>query len=85
MASHCYLVGPPGELFVEYLVRHCALSDLKRDVVEGSKDYFGSTSSYHPYSYKKVEVCSVLKMHKIFCLTAVCIYALLYVVNQLHF
>ncbi|KAJ8753981.1 hypothetical protein K2173_001879 [Erythroxylum novogranatense] len=26
MASHCYLVGPPGELFVEYLVRHCALS-----------------------------------------------------------
>ncbi|CAA3013297.1 SHOOT GRAVITROPISM 6 isoform X1 [Olea europaea subsp. europaea] len=55
MASHCYLVGPPGELFVEYLVRHCALSDLKRDVVEGSKDYFGSTSSYHPYSYKKVE------------------------------
>ncbi|KAK9168546.1 hypothetical protein Syun_000686 [Stephania yunnanensis] len=27
MASHCYLVGPSGELFVEYLVRHCAISD----------------------------------------------------------
>ncbi|GFS45810.1 ARM repeat superfamily protein [Actinidia rufa] len=27
MASHCYLDGPFGELFVEYLVRHCAISD----------------------------------------------------------
>ncbi|XP_074563912.1 protein SHOOT GRAVITROPISM 6-like isoform X2 [Curcuma longa] len=27
MASHCYLSGPPAELFVEYLVRHCAISD----------------------------------------------------------
>ncbi|KAI9086376.1 hypothetical protein K1719_031830 [Acacia pycnantha] len=27
MASHCYLVGSSGELFVEYLVRHCALID----------------------------------------------------------
>ncbi|OWM69676.1 hypothetical protein CDL15_Pgr025525 [Punica granatum] len=34
MASHCYLVGPSGELFVEYLVRHCAVSDLERDDAE---------------------------------------------------
>ncbi|GLT92277.1 hypothetical protein SLE2022_101210 [Rubroshorea leprosula] len=27
MASHCYLVGPSADLFVEYLVCHCALSD----------------------------------------------------------
>ncbi|MED6125911.1 Protein SHOOT GRAVITROPISM 6, partial [Stylosanthes scabra] len=27
MASHCYLVGSSGELFIEYLVRHCALTD----------------------------------------------------------
>lgn len=27
MASHCYLVGPSGESFVEYLVRHCALME----------------------------------------------------------
>ncbi|KAI3989746.1 hypothetical protein MKX01_040716 [Papaver californicum] len=27
MASHCYLVGPAGELFVEYLVCHCSISD----------------------------------------------------------
>ncbi|KAF7804391.1 protein SHOOT GRAVITROPISM 6 isoform X1 [Senna tora] len=27
MASHCFLVGSSGELFVEYLVRHCALRD----------------------------------------------------------
>jgi hypothetical protein len=27
MASHCYLVGPSGELFVEYLVRHSAIGE----------------------------------------------------------
>nr|XP_025666217.1 protein SHOOT GRAVITROPISM 6 isoform X2 [Arachis hypogaea] len=27
MASHCYLVGSSGELFIEYLVRHCALTE----------------------------------------------------------
>lgn len=37
MASHCYLVGPSGELFVEYLVRHCALSDQKKYDNESSK------------------------------------------------
>ncbi|CAN1275901.1 Protein SHOOT GRAVITROPISM 6 [Linum perenne] len=31
MASHCYFVGPSGEIFVEYLVRHCALSDNERN------------------------------------------------------
>ncbi|CAI0469322.1 unnamed protein product [Linum tenue] len=30
MASHCYFVGPSGEIFVEYLVRHCALSETER-------------------------------------------------------
>ncbi|KAF7818680.1 protein SHOOT GRAVITROPISM 6 isoform X1 [Senna tora] len=30
MASHCYLIGSSGELFVEYLVRHCALTDQKQ-------------------------------------------------------
>ncbi|CAH2052437.1 unnamed protein product [Thlaspi arvense] len=28
MASHCYLVGPSGELFVEYLVRHAAVEEI---------------------------------------------------------
>uniref|UniRef100_M4DL42 Uncharacterized protein n=1 Tax=Brassica campestris TaxID=3711 RepID=M4DL42_BRACM len=28
MASHCYLVGPSGELFVEYLVRHSAIGEI---------------------------------------------------------
>ncbi|XP_015574858.1 protein SHOOT GRAVITROPISM 6 isoform X1 [Ricinus communis] len=37
MASHCYLVGPSGELFIEYLVRHCALSDLERNDPDNSK------------------------------------------------
>ncbi|KDP29202.1 hypothetical protein JCGZ_16591 [Jatropha curcas] len=37
MASHCYLVGSSGELFIEYLVRHCALSDLDSNDPENSK------------------------------------------------
>jgi hypothetical protein len=27
MASHCYLVGSSGELFIEYLIRNCALTE----------------------------------------------------------
>lgn len=42
MASHCYLIGPSGELFVEYLVRHCALSDQKKYVNESSKVKIGA-------------------------------------------
>ncbi|KAL5709726.1 Protein SHOOT GRAVITROPISM 6 [Ranunculus cassubicifolius] len=38
MASHCYLVGPSGELFVEYLVRHCAISDEEIKEFETSKE-----------------------------------------------
>ncbi|KAF8005603.1 hypothetical protein BT93_K0021 [Corymbia citriodora subsp. variegata] len=38
MASHCYLVGPSEELFVEYLVRHCALSDHERTDPESLKE-----------------------------------------------
>ncbi|WCJ34428.1 ARM repeat superfamily protein [Euphorbia peplus] len=42
MASHCYLVGPSAELFVEYLVRHCALSDIDRSDIENFKVKFGN-------------------------------------------
>ncbi|XP_061352593.1 protein SHOOT GRAVITROPISM 6 isoform X2 [Gastrolobium bilobum] len=34
MASHCYLVGSSGEMFVEFLVRHCALTDQNRNDLE---------------------------------------------------
>ncbi|KAJ4833816.1 Protein SHOOT GRAVITROPISM 6 [Turnera subulata] len=37
MASHCYFVGSSGELFVEYLVRNCALPDQDRHEPENSK------------------------------------------------
>lgn len=55
MASHCYLVGPSGELFVEYLVRHCALTEMDRSDFERSKDVSGNT--YVPFQYKRSEVC----------------------------
>ncbi|KAM2569015.1 hypothetical protein TB2_009175 [Malus domestica] len=54
MASHCYLIGPSGELFVEYLVRHCALTDKDRSDFERSKDASGNP--YIPFQYKRSEV-----------------------------
>ncbi|KAG4916386.1 hypothetical protein JHK87_053943 [Glycine soja] len=36
MASHCYLVGSSGELFIEYLVRHCAITDQNRSDLEST-------------------------------------------------
>ncbi|GMI71181.1 SHOOT GRAVITROPISM 6 [Hibiscus trionum] len=43
MASHCYLVGPTAELFVEYLVRHCALSEHDRIDLESSQVKVGGS------------------------------------------
>lgn len=54
MASHCYLIGPSGELFVEYLVRHCALTDKDRSDFVRSKDASGNP--YIPFQYKRSEV-----------------------------
>ncbi|KAK8708807.1 hypothetical protein V6N13_059844 [Hibiscus sabdariffa] len=42
MASNCYLVGPTAELFVEYLVRHCALSEHDRIDLKSSQAKVGS-------------------------------------------
>ncbi|KAG7961190.1 hypothetical protein I3843_09G003200 [Carya illinoinensis] len=42
MASHCYLVGPSGEEFIEYLVRHCALPDQDRNQLESSRVKIGA-------------------------------------------
>ncbi|CAO2839468.1 unnamed protein product [Amaranthus hypochondriacus] len=49
MASHCYLIGPSGELFVEYLVRHCALPDQE-------KHQSDSRSAYPALTYRRFEV-----------------------------
>ncbi|XP_020549473.1 protein SHOOT GRAVITROPISM 6 [Sesamum indicum] len=56
MASHCYLVGSPGELFVEYLVRNCAMTDMDRTDIESSKEYIRPTGSYNPFLHRKSEV-----------------------------
>ncbi|GJV24729.1 protein shoot gravitropism 6 isoform X1 [Tanacetum coccineum] len=56
MASHCYLVGPSGELFVEYLVRHCAMSDQEIDDLVTAKDLFNPTNLYHSFQQKRSEV-----------------------------
>ncbi|XP_073221884.1 protein SHOOT GRAVITROPISM 6-like isoform X3 [Cicer arietinum] len=36
MASHCYLVGSPGELFIEYLIRNCALTDQNQSDLDST-------------------------------------------------
>ncbi|KAH6798831.1 ARM repeat superfamily protein [Perilla frutescens var. frutescens] len=56
MASHCYLVGPAGELFVEYLVCHCDTTELNGADIESSKDFVRPTGSFYPFMYKKSEV-----------------------------
>ncbi|TYH47376.1 hypothetical protein ES332_D11G407600v1 [Gossypium tomentosum] len=40
MASHCYLVGPSAELFIEYLVCHCALPEHGKIDLESSQLLF---------------------------------------------
>lgn len=56
MASHCYLVGPSGELFVEYLVRHCTVPDQNRNELGNSKEDLGSSSAHVSFQYKRLEV-----------------------------
>lgn len=56
MASHCYFSGPSAELFIEFLVRHSALSD--EEVFKNSKDVMSRRGSYQAFHYKKMEVCS---------------------------
>ncbi|KAK9079338.1 hypothetical protein SSX86_001009 [Deinandra increscens subsp. villosa] len=55
MASHCYLVGPSGELFVEYLVRHCAMSDQEIDELVISRESFRPTNLYYSFQQKRSE------------------------------
>ena len=56
MASHCYLVGSSGELFVEYLVRNCALTDQDRSNLQMSKEVLTSGNANVPIQYKRLEV-----------------------------
>ncbi|XP_038883575.1 protein SHOOT GRAVITROPISM 6 isoform X1 [Benincasa hispida] len=55
MASHCYLVGSSGEMFVEYLVRHCAIK-IDRNDLGNSKELAGLNGAYIPFQYKRMEV-----------------------------
>lgn len=66
MASHCYLVGPAGEIFVEYLVRHCAMPYLEKADTESPKEFIRLTGSYYPFLYKKPEVWYFLWIFMIF-------------------
>ncbi|POO01805.1 Coatomer beta subunit [Trema orientale] len=59
MASHCYLVGPSGELFVEYLVRHCALTDQDRSDLQRSKEVSASGKAYFPHTRMEVKIGAV--------------------------
>ncbi|KAF3328265.1 protein SHOOT GRAVITROPISM 6 [Carex littledalei] len=54
MASHCYLSGQPAEMAVEFLIRHCAITDEEIDNSSSISNNFlqlGSSSQY-----KRLEV-----------------------------
>nr|GMC46406.1 protein SHOOT GRAVITROPISM 6 isoform X3 [Ipomoea batatas]GMC48856.1 protein SHOOT GRAVITROPISM 6 isoform X3 [Ipomoea batatas]GMC51014.1 protein SHOOT GRAVITROPISM 6 isoform X3 [Ipomoea batatas]GMC56550.1 protein SHOOT GRAVITROPISM 6 isoform X3 [Ipomoea batatas]GMD02924.1 protein SHOOT GRAVITROPISM 6 isoform X3 [Ipomoea batatas] len=55
MASHCYLVGSSGELFIEYLVRHCAMPDLGNVEHQSFKESSRFSGNYYPFVYRKLE------------------------------
>lgn len=56
MALHCYLVGPFKELFVEYLVHHCAISDKDRHDLKSSKEAIRLAGTYYVLPYRRYEV-----------------------------
>lgn len=57
MASHCYLVGSSGELFVEYLVRHCALTDQEMSDIWSSKEVPSSSKAHKRLEVKTGAIC----------------------------
>lgn len=63
MASHCYLVGSSGELFIEYLVRHCAMPDLGNVEHQSFKESSRFSGNYYPFVYRKLEVGTNPLMH----------------------
>ncbi|XP_068646001.1 protein SHOOT GRAVITROPISM 6 isoform X2 [Aristolochia californica] len=56
MASNCYLFGSAGETFVEYLVRHSAISDEEIKEFEQSKEDAQTSGSFQTFQAKKLEV-----------------------------
>ncbi|XP_024022984.1 protein SHOOT GRAVITROPISM 6 [Morus notabilis] len=57
MASHCYLVGPSGESFVEYLVRHCALTDQDGSDLQSLKEVSTSSKAHKRLEVKTGAIC----------------------------
>lgn len=53
MASHCYFTGPSAEMFIEFLVRHCAVSDEEVKDFKNTKEVISKSGPFH---YKKTKV-----------------------------
>ncbi|KAG0457440.1 hypothetical protein HPP92_022597, partial [Vanilla planifolia] len=56
MASHCYFSGPSSELFVEYLVRHCALSDGDLEFSRPYKEVMWKGNPFQTFYSRKIEL-----------------------------
>ena len=61
MASHCYLIGQPGELFVEFLVRNCSIEDAVNP-----KEVVRRSGTHYAFPYKKLEVCDLTSKFSLF-------------------
>ncbi|KAJ6851452.1 protein SHOOT GRAVITROPISM 6 isoform X1 [Iris pallida] len=56
MASHCYFSGPSAEMFIEFLVRQCAISDEEVKDFRNSKEAILKNGPFQPFRHKKMEV-----------------------------
>ncbi|KAJ8499621.1 hypothetical protein OPV22_010173 [Ensete ventricosum] len=56
MASHCYLSGPSAELFVEFLVRHCAISDQEIKIFKSLKEASSRGSPFQSFQNRNLKV-----------------------------
>ncbi|KAG6524380.1 hypothetical protein ZIOFF_014289 [Zingiber officinale] len=56
MASHCYLIGPPAQLFVEYFVRHCAISDHEIRMHKASEETSSKSIPFQAFQNKKAMI-----------------------------
>nr|ATB19898.1 putative SGR6 [Cupressus duclouxiana] len=56
MASHCYVEGACGELFVEFLVLQCAIAEEEVTQYRNQHDAFESTMGLHIFHATKTEL-----------------------------
>jgi hypothetical protein len=63
MASHCYLDSACGELFVEFLVRQCAIAEEEVSEYQNQQESFEIAMGLRAISSAKTEVYFYICAH----------------------